>query len=237
MPVSSIEKILNRDRLHETGLLTLPTTVIENPEDAPFGTIAKTRNSVTGGWVHQPHLGFPVEDLDIILSVNRSSEIHVISVQRNKHLGTKKPAELRMATPDEYVGVREQVAAACKLLNITGGLHNIQFLFYQDAWRVIDWNPRAPQVYTQGLANKYPCLDVALAHMVGLPTPDVAPAMCINRSYWASPIPASKRRLVESFGLLPRTEKDMGGDFVRVNGIGKTEDEVNANFDAMEAAL
>jgi hypothetical protein len=238
MPVSSLEKILNRDRLHETGLLTLPTTVIENPEDAPSGSIAKPRNSVTGGWVHQPHLGFPVEDLDIHFSVNGSGNIHVFAAQRHKHLDTKKPADLRMATPDEYVGVCEQIAASCKMLNITGGLHDIQFLFYEGRWCAIDWNPRSPQVYTQGLANKYPCLDVALAHMVGLPTPDVVPAVFVNRSYWASPIPASKRRLVESFGLLPRTDaKNIGGDFVRVNGVGATEAEVNAKFDAMEAML
>jgi hypothetical protein len=238
MPVSSLEKTLNRDRLHETGLATLPTVVIAKPEDAPSGTLAKPRNSATGGWVHQPHLGFPVEDLDIHFSVGRSGDIHVIAAQRHKHLDTKKPAELRMATPDEYVGVCEQITAACKRLNITGGLHDIQFLYYQGAWCAIDWNPRAPQVYTQGLANKYPCLDAALAHMVGLPIPDVAPAVFVNRSYWASPIPASKRRLIESFGLLPRTDaKDKSGDFIRVNGVGATEAEVNAKFDAMEAAL
>jgi hypothetical protein len=114
MPASSLEKILNRDRLHETGLATLPTVVIERPEDAPSGTLAKPRNSATGGWVHQPHLGFPVEDLDIHFSVGRSGDIHVIAAQRHKHLDTKKPAELRMATPDEYVGVCEQITAACK---------------------------------------------------------------------------------------------------------------------------
>jgi len=237
MPVSSLEKILNRDRLHETGLLTLPTVIIEKPEDAPSGTIAKPRNSVTGGWVHQPHLGFPAEDLDILFSVNSSGDIHVFTAHRHKHLDIKKPADLRMATPDEYLGVCEQIQASCKLLNITGGLHDIQFLFYQDAWHAIDWNPRAGSLYTHGLANKYPCLDVALAHMVGLPIPDIAPAVYVNRSYWNSPIPASKRRLVESFGFLPRTLKDMGGDFVRVNGIGKTEAEINAKFDAMEAML
>jgi hypothetical protein len=60
----------------------------------------------------------------------------------------------------------------------------------------------------------------------------------VNRSYWGSPIPRSKRRLIESFGLLPRTDaKDKGGDFIRVNGVGATEAEVNAKFDAMEAAL
>jgi hypothetical protein len=238
MPTASLDKILNRDRLHETGLPTLPTTVIDKPEDAPVGSIVKPRNSATGGFVYQPNLGFPIEDLDVHFTVNATGDIHVIAVQRNKHLAAKKPAELRMAQPSEYVGVLEQITNACKSLGIAGGLHDIQFLFYEGAWCAVDWNPRAPFVYNEGLANKYPCLDAAFAHMVGLPPVSVTPAVFINRSYWDSPIPLNKRAQIEQLGLLPRRDfaKQING-FVRVNGVGADSAAINAKFDAMESAL
>lgn len=238
MPKSSLDKILNKDRLGETGLLALPATVIEKPEDAPAGTIAKVRNTAVGGWVYQPHMGFPVEDLDVHFTVNANSDIHVIAVQRHEHLGLKKPARLRMARPDEYVGVVEQISEACKRLQIRGGIHDVQFLFHEGTWQVIDWNPRAPYVYTEGLANTYPCLDAALAHMVGLPVSDAPPAIFVNRSYWDAPIPIGKRSLIASFGLVPRTDiKKTVEGFVRVNGVGASESEVNAKFNLMESSL
>lgn len=238
MPQESLDKLLNKDRLHETGLASLPTTVIADPQDAPAGTLVKPRNSVTGGWVYQPHVGFPLEDLNIHFSVNSSGDVCVIAAERHEHLGPKKYGRLRMAQADEYVGVVEQIEAACKRLAICGGIQDIQFLFYEGQWCITDWNPRPPMVYNEGIANKYPCLDAAFAHMMGLPAPQVAPAVFINRAYWDSPIPLNKWSLVESFGLLPRRDMHNGViGIVRVNGVGASESEVNAKFDAMEAAL
>lgn len=238
MPQASLDKILNKDRLHETGLPTIPTTIIAKPEDAPAGTIVKLRNSVTGGWVYQPHLGFPLEDLNIHFSVSAAGDVFVIAAERHEYLGAKKYGKLRMARADEYVGVVEQIEAACKRLEIRGCIQDIQFLFYQGQWCATDWNPRPPTVYNEGIANKYPCLDSAFAHMLGLPPPQVAAPVFINRAYWDHPIPLTKWALVESFGLLPRRDFYNGVEgIVRVNGVGTSEAEVNAKFDAMEAAL
>lgn len=238
MPQASLDKILNKDRLGETGLPTLPTTVIASPDDAPAGTIVKARNSVTGGWVYQPNLGFPIEDLDIHFSVNQAGAVFIIAAERNQHLGPKQPAKLRMATSSEYVGVIEQIEAACQKLEVRGGIHDIQFLFYQGQWCATDWNPRPPLVYSEGIANKYPCLDGAFAHMLGLPLPAFATPVFLNRAYWDNPIPLDKHSLVESFGLLPRRDfRNEVAGIVRVNGVGATESEVNAKFDAMESAL
>lgn len=238
MPMDSMDKILNRDRLHETGLRVLPTTVVQKPEDAADGMMVKPRNSVTGGWVCQPHMGFPVDDLDIHFSVNANSEVFVIAAQRHESLDYKQFGRLRMASSGEYVGVVEQIEAACKRLEIKGGIHDIQFLSYQGEWCAIDWNPRVPQVYNEGLPNKYPCLDGAIQHMLGLPVTSGVKSVFINRAYWANPIPTDKRALIESFGLMPRQDyrRKVSG-FVRINGVGATEEEINAKFDAMESAL
>lgn len=238
MPQASLDKILNKERLGETGLPTLPTTVIALPEAAPAGTLVKPRNSVTGGWVYQPHVGFPLEDLDIHFSVNSAGKVFVLAAERHEFLAAKKPGRLRMALPEEAALVVENISAACQRLEIRGGVHEIQFLQYEGQWCAVDWNPRPPMVYSEGIANKYPCLDGALAHMLGLPAPQVAAPVFINRAYWDRPIPLTKWAIVESFGLLPRLDyfKSVRG-IVRVNGVGASADEVNAKFDVMEAAL
>lgn len=238
MPHDSLDKIINKDRLHETGLPALPTTVIGLPDLAPPGTFVKTRNSALGGYVYQPHIGFPHEDLDIHFSVNADSEVFVIAAQRHQFFAARKQGALRMARPDEYIGVVEQIEASCKALNIRGGVHDIAFLMYEGQWRAIDWNPRAPFLYTDGVAAKYPCLDAAISHMVGLPIPEHTPPIFVNRSYWESPIPLNKRAIIESLGLTPRRDSGKLIDgFVRVNGVGASEADVNAKFDEMEAEI
>lgn len=237
MPKASCDIVLTRDRLHETGLTTLPTTTIERQEDAPAGSIVKPRNSATGGFVYQPHLGFPIHDLNIHFAVNARSEVCVIAAQRNEHLAAKRPNSLRMARPDEYVGVVQAIEAACKRLGIVGGIHDVQFLWHHQ-WCAIDWNPRAPLVYTEGIANKYPCLDVAIAHMLGLPAPTVPPAVFINRGYWHKPIPLAMWGRIHELGLLPRRDFAKAVDgIVRINGIGTSAEEVNRLFDQLESEL
>jgi hypothetical protein len=238
MPQESLDKILNKDRLHETGLPTLPTTVVALPYLAPPGTFVKSRNSVVGGYVYQPQIAFPHEDLDIHFSVNAQGRVHVIAAHRHQHLGGKKPGTLRMATTEECGDLVSHIEAACQALEIKGGMHDVAFLMHEGVWKAIDWNPRAPFLYTDGVAAKYPCLDGAIAHMLGLPLPNIAPAVFVNRAYWDRPIPLNKRSVVESFGLTPRRDEGRQIDgFVRVNGVGVSEADVNSKFDAMEAAL
>lgn len=238
MSKEAVDIVLTRDRLGETGLPVLPTTVVASPEDAPSGMFVKTRHSVTGGYVYQPHIGFPHKDLDIHFSVNASGDVHVIAAQRNEFFAAQKQGVLRMATPDEYVGVVEQIEAACKRLGVKGGLHDIAFLQYEGQWCATDWNPRAPFLYTEGVAANYPCLDNALLHMLGQPLQDIPAPVFANRPYWDTPIPLSKRFVIESIGLTPRRDpaRKIEG-FVRVNGVGATEQEVINKFNQMENLL
>lgn len=236
MPRSSLEILLNKDRLGETGLPTIPTTVILESDQAPPNVLVKPRNSVEGGLVYQPLIEFPVTDLDITFAVNPVGDIQLIAALRNTHYDAKVPGEVRMAEENEYVGVVDQIQQACNRLQITGGMHNLQFLWYNDQWALIDWNPRIPATWSVGLVSIHPYLDRPMCFMLGLPLPEPVPAFFMNKSYRLNPIPWSKSDQIKSLGLIPRRSSNEN-EINRVCGVGPDEATVLAKFAALESIL
>lgn len=233
MSQAALDVVLNKDRLGETGLTVLPTTLVESEQAAPAGSIVKPRNSAAGGLVAQPHLGFPQQDIDITVAVSPLGEIKVFNAMRLTHHAAKDPGAARSATEAEVALVSAGLQDAFTLLDIKGGIHNLQFLFHQGQWCLVDWNPRPANAATEGLPLFYPYMDAPLAHMMGLQEPAVQPAVFVYREYRNPPIPKRHEAAIRAAGLLPRGNGVNG--FSRVSGVGASEAEVNALFDTMEA--
>ena len=236
MSADALNIVLSRERLHETGLPMIPTTPIASPEDAPAGTIVKPRNSAAGGFVYQPHLGFPQEDLDISFAVNAVGDILPFACMHLTHAEAKKPLGSRMATPDETSEVLPGIQAACRAIGIRGGIHNVQFLQYGGQWCVIDWNPRPAFVHTQGLAAVHNYIDRPLAFMLGLPLSDESPTVFESRSYWSAPVPFERELEIRRIGLVPRRVSGVFG-FPRISGVASSQAEMDRLFNQVEAML
>lgn len=233
MSQESLDILMYRDRLHESGLPTLPTGLIERPGDEPSGTFVKTRHSSLGGVVWQPHLGFPVVDLDISFSVNSASEILVFCVARHQHLEAKKPGWFRSTEQSRFLPEISLIQKAVKRLNIKGGIHNVQFLWDDATERfcVVDWNPRPARVHMEGLSGVYPYLDSVLAFMAGTVMPPSIPAPIFrNEAFWDSPIPMSKDTAIRDIGLIPRYRNT---EIVRVSGVSPSQYALDLMFDQL----
>lgn len=237
MPLDSLDIVLRRDRLHETGLATLPTTRIASPEDVPNGMFAKINNSAkpSDGLVMQPHLGFPQTDLDVSFSVGPDGSVRAFAVMHLTHLDAKQPGNTQMAEAGDVAWAVDALAGACDHLGIRGGIHNVQFLWYEDKWCVIDWNPRPAFVHTEGLAAMGDYMDRALAHMLGRPIPEGQDPVFETRGYWDKPVPAAFEPELRRIGLLPRRKAGQL-HFNRVSGVG-TPDELAAKFNQLENLL
>lgn len=233
MPKSSLEKLLNKQRLNETGLATLPTYLISESSLAPSGSLVKTANSVKGGYIYQPHLGFPQEDLDLSFSVNSRGELLEICSLHLTHEDKKKPTTIRNAEVEEKDEIFSLVQNSCNLLNITGGVHNVQFLKYNEEWCVIDWNPRPAFVHTEGLARLNPYMLRPLAFMLGLTIPDSETVYFNNKAFWNNPISFSSEEKIRALGLLPRKQIGFNG-FVRVSGVSSDSDELEYKLRMLE---
>lgn len=237
MSLDALETVLRRDRLHETGLATLPTIRIDQNDLAPPGMFAKVNNSARpmDGWVAQPHLGFPQTDLDVSFSVGPDGSVRTFAVMHLTHLEAKQPGNTQMAEAGDVAWAVDALTDACDRLGIRGGIHNVQFLWYEDKWCVIDWNPRPAFVHTEGLAAMGDYMDRALAHMLGLPIPEGQDPVFETRGYWDRPVPAALEPELRRIGLLPRRKAGQP-HFNRVSGVG-TPDELAAKFNQLENLL
>lgn len=233
MPKTSLDILLNRDRLSETGLPTLPTVVIENPNEVPEGFLVKTRNSVTGGWVYQPHLGFPQQDLDITFAVDSTSNVITIACLRLTHIDTEKCITSRMATIQEIGNTIELLKDVCARLQIRGGIHNVQFLWYNDNWCLTDWNPRPPDVYNKGLVSLLDFLDRPLSFMMGLPLPIEKSFVFKTKGFWDSPLSISLDSAIRNLGLIPRRYGN-SPQITRVSGVDTSQENLDNKFSMLE---
>lgn len=236
MPSDSLQVVLTRHRLHETGLPALPTTPIQNADEAPSGTLVKTANSAVGGYVFQPHLGFPQEDLDVTFSVNQAGELMEVCVLHLTHEAAKKPTTLREVEQGEKLAIMQALSLACDRLLIKGGIHNVQFLRYEGQWCVIDWNPRPAFAHSEGMASMHPYMARPLAHMLGLPLPEFQPPHFKNESFWDKPIPLFLEAKIRQIGLLPRRHGISRG-FPRVSGVASTQEKLADMFNQLKTLL
>jgi len=237
MPAASLNIILDRLLLSETGMPTIPTTFIPTPDLAPEGSIVKLRNSADprSGYVYQPHLGFPQTDLDISFAVNSAGEVFDFANLALTHLDAKMPGVNAMASQSDVDEVLPMIRSACQRLGIRGGIHNVQFLKCEGGWCLIDWNPRPAFVHTEGLAAVHSYMEQPLAFMANKAC-EKQSVFFLTKPYWERPIPFYMEMPIRDLGLVPRRVKDVNG-FPRISGVGDTEAEVLAKFEQLESLL
>jgi hypothetical protein len=186
-----------------------------------------------GGLVAVPDLGNPLTVLEVDFSVNKFSEIYITNTFSHGFTDHNKPTTFTSGAPAPTVLI-EAISTFCEQRGITGGIFDVQAVQHEGLWKIMDWNVRPPGWYRFGAGEHSGVADACLAHMLGLPV-DKSPVYIEQRSYWDNPMQNSEAGFVRSFGLVPSWVWNT--NFIgRVCGIGDTKEDVQAKFDAMEAA-
>ena len=235
MPKSSLDVILNRDLLFKTGIPTIPTRLLTVDEQASEGYLKKPRNSAIGGeYVIMPDLGLGIQDLDISFSVNSNGEIYPFLELNITYGGYKQPMAIEMSKEDNSVTL-DFLQSAVTSLSIRGGIHNAQFLKYNNVWSLVDWNPRPIYFLTEHVGDTYSLLEEPLLFMLDQPIPKTK-WYYRSKGFYTVPIPANKASDIKDLGLIPRR----GGGatmFNRVNGISRTQEALDYKFQQLENIL
>jgi hypothetical protein len=187
-----------------------------------------------GGLVACPDMGLPMSNLEIDFAVNAASEVFVMHTFTHGFVEHNRPTNMvcGATAPSDLI---QAIQAFCVQRGITGGIYNVQAVMHDGAWKVMDWNARPSGMYGVASGLHAGVADAGLAHMLGLPH-EAAPVHIELRSYWDAPVPNSLASQVRAHGLIPSWvwSRDSIG---RIYGIGDTQAEVNAKFNAFDESL
>lgn len=187
-----------------------------------------------GGLVVCPDMGNPMTNLEIDFAVNQSGQVYVMHTFTHGFTAHNRPTNMVSgATPPS--DLVDAIGAFCAQRGVKGGIYNVQAVKHEGTWKVMDWNTRPTGMYSVAAGLHPGVADAGIAHMLGLTAPQ-APVHIELRSYWDKNIQNDQAEVVRSFGLTPSWVWD--SRFIgRVYGIGDTQEEVKAKFDAFEATL
>lgn len=241
MSREALDTLTYKSELHKAGIPTIPTEIVQEIGDTSLYFFSPNSIFITE-IVKRPRLAVPLLQYEVTFSVNEFNEIYIFGTA--KHIFKKEDvsgaSELIPEDGIESAYMIDQVRQAIIRLNIRGGIHNVQFVYYNGGLVLLDWNARPPAGLPDGLAlSNHPNIVSMLRHMFGLSVLPREPMSIVFRDYYDTPIPVSKRDLIISFGLLPRKVWGAGIDypFIRVSGIGYSDEELNSKFDQMELAV
>ena len=241
MSLESLNTLTYKSELHKTGILTIPTEIVQEIGDTSL-YFFKPNSIFSNELVRRPRVASPIAQYEVTFSVNEFNEIYVFNTSRHifNNADTSGACVQTSENSVESIYMIDQVRQAVIRLNVRGGIHNVQFIYYNNELVLIDWNARPPTVLTEGFAAyNHPNIISTVRHALGLPILPREPMSVIFRDYSDNPIPVSKRDLIVSFGLLPRKVWGKGIDypFIRVSGLGSSDEELNSRFDQMELAV
>lgn len=193
-----------------------------------------TAESDLGGLVAVPDMGNPMTSLEIDFAVNAASEVYVMHTFTHGFTEHNRPTNMvsGAVAPSDLVAA---ISSFCAQRGIKGGIYNVQAVQHDGIWKMMDWNARPTGMYGVAAGVHPGVADAGLAHMLGLPV-EPTPVHIELRSYWSNPIPNELAAQVRSHGLIPSWvwSRDSIG---RVCGIGSTQAEVQAKFNAFESSL
>jgi hypothetical protein len=199
---------------------------------AAWGEFSSSETDL-GGLVAVPDMGYPMANLEIDFAVNASSQVGVMRCFTHGFTAHNRPSDMvsGATAPAELMTA---VQNFCVSHGIVGGVFNIQAVQHEGQWKVMDWNTRPTGMYNV-IGGDEGVGDIGLAHMLSIPY--TASEKHIElRSFWSNPIPNDKAEVVRSCGLTPSWvwhRESIG----RVYGVGADAAEVQAKFEALEAAL
>jgi hypothetical protein len=193
-----------------------------------------TSELALGGLVAVPDLGNPMTNIELDFSVNAASEVYVMHTFTHGFGEHNRPTNMvsGATAPSELVSA---ISSFCAQRGIKGGVFNVQAAQHEGVWKIMDWNARPSGMYGVAAGVHPGVADAGLAHMLGLPVQST-PVHIELRSYWGNPIPNDRANEVRAHGLIPSwvwSRESIG----RVYGIGDTQAEVQAKFNALEASL
>lgn len=119
-----------------------------------------------GEFVIQELLPHPLETLNLHVAVNKYGEAFVWAKMVRVHdevnvLGRYVPYK------GKCIEVLRALCAVCNDQKIRASMHEIEFVWLNDRWTLLDWNPRLTGHFIHSLAAVYPVMDDALLHMMG----------------------------------------------------------------------
>lgn len=231
MPGLVYLKPSNNDQKRYAGGDTLSHSVWSTSAEVP----AEARTAMQAGTlVATPFLGSPHSNLEIDFAVSVDGELRVMHCFNHGFQGCTSPLRMTLGAA-EPADLLAAVQRFCLTHGVRGGIHNIQAVWYEDLWRVMDWNPRPSGMYP-GFAHLHPGIaDHGLAHMLGIKHA-AAPVYIELRPYWDRQISNDRASAIRALGLHPRWVYDRNR-IARVAGVADTKAEVTAMFDAFEATL
>lgn len=184
-----------------------------------------------GEFVVQPALSFPLTDLDVNFAVNERGEVKFFLGMEMRHLAPNTPDTYKMVAIPEIV--KDHIRTVIGYNPIKGGIHNVQFAWYNEQWVLLDWNTRPALGFSQGVAAAHPgLLDSALAFMMDIPGVEDTPFYLEQRSYYDDPFTMADISAIYAIGLVPRVTN---GIINRVAGIADNKTMVDAMFVALDA--
>ena len=186
-----------------------------------------------GPYIIQPSIGFPHTNIAICFSVNENSKPYFCNTMSMVYHDYEEFHEC-ISPVETPSGIKDIIISVCNRMQIRGGIHEVEFIQYNNQWCVMDWNAR-PYVGTSlGIFSHADIMEAALSHMVGLPPKEPKPFYAEQRWYADKNLSLDYLPLISSFGLFPRTHNKI----VRlVCGDGPTKEDVTSRFDSLTKAL
>jgi hypothetical protein len=171
---------------------------------AAFLEYQKNPDPLSGELIAQPLLSYPTQDLDVNFSVNADGDIFVFAALDMRYAS---PGKAKIIVSCELPGqIKDRVTHLCKLLKIKGGFHNVDFVWFDGEWRLVDWNARLPLGMALRHAGDVGFLDDAMLHMCGKPVINPTIMHFEHRGYSDAPIAQSRYGEIVAAGAFPRMD-------------------------------
>lgn len=219
-----------RDRLGSAAYKEYPSLV------AAEAALAVMSASLRSKLVAQPSIGVPSDVLEVEVSISPQGEAYVFHCSIGyEWVGFNAIRKLEsVPIPSEvYPALQEAVSA----YGICGGMHSVQFVQYQGAWRLLDWNPRLTARFDSGFLDDGPVFTTALQHMLEMPHTKLQAPYTQHRNYRNQPVSAEAVQAARDMGfrlrLHHRTSLNKGLDALVWFGDKQTADAKFAEFEEL----
>lgn len=183
-----------------------------------------------GELVTQPKLPYPTENIDVVFTVNESSDVHFIACCAMSFSAPGEATSIRsVPLPAE---IEQRVRKLCKEQNLRGGAHNADFVLYGGEYCLSDWNPRLPMGVALKHASDVGFTDSALLHMCGASVEQQPLKHFEQRGYFDNPLSFGHAMTIRKIGAFPRSSS---AGIVRISVVTDNEMQAADVFAAIEA--
>lgn len=179
-------------------------------------------------FIVQQLLPHPLISLNIHIAVNDNGEILVLMKMLRTHL-TARTHSSYIPYDDDCDELLNKIEKICKIQKIKASCHELEFVYINGEWTLMDWNARLTGPNIQCLANFYPVLNNAFLHMTGSSQYiDYKMPYVEQHCYKVSDMPTNLIDLGYQFGILPVQDDGM----IKFTSADKSKEVVKQRFAA-----